>query len=58
MAGARELLAGLVSAYMLNQLDERRTLPALMILTPLNMVRLRMQDVLGATATIREESVL
>ena len=43
------LLIGLVSAYVPNQLDERRTLPGLMILTPLNMVRLWMQEIFRAT---------
>jgi hypothetical protein len=48
------LLIGLVSAYVPNQLDERRTLPGLMILTPLNMVRLWMQEIFGATVRMRE----
>ena len=48
------LLIGLVSAYVPNQVDERRTLPGLMILTPLNMVRLWMREIFGATVRMRE----
>lgn len=49
------LLVGLVSAYLPNQIDSRRTLPGLMILTPLNIIRLWMQEILGAEVRMREE---
>jgi hypothetical protein len=48
------LLVGLVSAYLPNQIDASRTLPGLMILTPLNLIRMWMQEVLGADVRMRE----
>jgi hypothetical protein len=48
------LLAGFVSAYVPNQVSGDLTLPGLMILTPLNLVRLWMQEILGATVRMRE----
>ena len=47
------LVVGLVSAYLPNQVAPGRTLPGLMIVTPLNLVRLWMQDILGATTEFR-----
>jgi hypothetical protein len=38
------LLAGFVSAYVPNQIDHHTSLPGLMIVTPLNLVRLWMQS--------------
>ena len=49
------LLVGLVSAYMPNRIGYRRTLPGLMILTPLNLIRMWMQGVLGAEVTVRPD---
>lgn len=48
------LLVGLVSAYVPNQIDHGTTLPGLMIVTPLNLVRLWMQDIFGAEVRLRE----
>jgi hypothetical protein len=48
------LLAGFVSAYVPNQVSGGNTLPGLMILTPLNLVRLWMQEIFGATVRMRE----
>jgi trypsin-like peptidase len=42
------LLVGFVSSYLPNVLGSGQTLPGLMIVTPLNLVRLWMQEVLGA----------
>lgn len=47
------LVVGLVSAYVPNQVAPGRTLPGLMIVTPLNLVRLWMQEILGATVEFR-----
>jgi len=47
------LLVGLVSAYVPNQVDHGTTLPGLMIVTPLNLVRLWMQDIFGAETRLR-----
>jgi hypothetical protein len=48
------LVVGLVSAYLPNQIDSSTTLPGLMIVTPLNLVRLWMQELLGAQVRHRE----
>lgn len=42
------LLVGLVSAYIPNQRGGGTTLPGLAVVTPLNLIRLWMQDVFGA----------
>lgn len=47
------LLVGFVSAYVPNQVDHGTTLPGLMIVTPLNLVRLWMQDLFGAEVRSR-----
>ena len=47
------LLVGLISAYVPNQVDTGTTLPGLMIVTPLNLVRLWMQDLFGAEVKCR-----
>jgi hypothetical protein len=49
------LLTSFVSAYVPNRVSPQSTLPGLMILTPLNLVRLWMQEILGATVTMREQ---
>ncbi|MGH7973828.1 MAG: hypothetical protein ACREIC_34355, partial [Limisphaerales bacterium] len=48
------LVVGLVSAYLPNQIDSNTTLPGLMMVTPLNLVRLWMQELLGARVRHRE----
>jgi hypothetical protein len=50
------LLVGLVSAYVPNQIDHGTTLPGLMIVTPLNLVRLWMQKIFGAEVRHRDEA--
>ena len=47
------LLVGFISAYVPNQVDHGTTLPGLMIVTPLNLVRLWMQDIFGAEVISR-----
>lgn len=47
------LLVGFISAYVPNQVDHGTTLPGLMIVTPLNLVRLWMQDLFGAQVRSR-----
>lgn len=49
------LVVGLVSAYLSNQIAPGTTLPGLMIITPLNLVRLWMQELLGAKVRHREQ---
>jgi hypothetical protein len=46
------LVVGLVSAYVPNQVAPNTTLPGLMIVTPLNLVRLWMQELMGAQVRI------
>ena len=48
------LVVGLISAYVPNQIALGTTLPGLMIVTPLNLVRLWMQEVLRARVRFRE----
>jgi hypothetical protein len=48
------LVVGLVFAYLPNRLHPDTTLPGLMIVTPLNLVRLWMQELLGAQVQLRE----
>lgn len=48
------LIVGLVSAYLPNQIEPGRTLPGLMILTPVNMIRLWMQDIFRAKVNERK----
>ena len=50
------LVVGLVSAYVPNQVAPGRTLPGLMIVTPLTLVRLWMQEILGATVHKRGQA--
>ena len=50
------LLVGLISAYVPNQLEPGLTLPGLMIVVPLNLVRLWMQDLFRATVRHRDTS--
>ncbi len=47
------LLAGFVSAYVPNQVDHGTTLPGLMIMTPLNLVRLWVEEIFGARIITR-----
>jgi hypothetical protein len=44
----RGQLVGFVTAYMPNEVEVGVTLPGLMILTPINLVRLWMQEIVGA----------
>lgn len=48
------LLVGLISAYVPNQVEHGLTLPGLMIVVPLNLVRLWMQELFGATVRQRD----
>jgi hypothetical protein len=48
------LLVGLVSAYVPNQISAGTTLPGLMIVTPLNLIRLWMTEMMGAEVRFRE----
>jgi hypothetical protein len=48
------LAVGLVSAYVPNQIAPGRTLPGLMIVTPLNLVRYWMEEIMGAQVQLRE----
>jgi hypothetical protein len=50
------LIVGLVSAYLPNRPRPDTTLPGLMIVTPLNLIRLWMQDIFGAAVKLRPES--
>ena len=47
------LVVGFISAYVPNQVATGRTLPGLMIVTPLNLVRLWMQEMFGADVRFR-----
>jgi len=47
------LVVGLISAYVPNQVAPGRTLPGLMIVTPLNLVRLWMQELMDAEVRFR-----
>ena len=49
------LVVGLVSAYLPNKVGPSTSLPGLMIVTPLNFVRLWMQELLGAQVRFRED---
>lgn len=49
------LVVGLVSAYVPNQVTSTKTLPGLMIVTPLNLVRIWMEKIMGATVQFRVE---
>ena len=48
-----KLVVGLVSAYVPNQRGEGVTLPGLLIVVPLNLVRLWMQEIMDATVFMR-----
>jgi len=48
------LVIGFVSAYLPNRLRPDTTLPGLMIVTPLNLVRFWMEELLGAQVKFRE----
>jgi hypothetical protein len=50
----RGLIIGLISAYVPNQVSAGTTLPGLMIITPLNLVRHWMVEILGAEVQFRE----
>lgn len=47
------LIVGLISAYRPNRVRPDTTLPGLMVVTPLNLVRLWMQELLGAQVRVR-----
>ena len=48
------LVVGFVTSYMPNRVRADTTLPGLMVVTPLNLVRLWMQELLGAQVKIRD----
>jgi len=50
------LVVGFVSSYLPNRVRQDTTLPGLMIITPLNLVRLWMQELLGAQVKFREST--
>ena len=50
------LLIGIVSAYLPNQITHSTTLPGLMMLTPINIVRLYLEEDMGARVLSRESA--
>jgi hypothetical protein len=48
------LVVGFVTSYMPNRVRADTTLPGLMVVTPLNLVRLWMQELLGAQVKFRD----